>query len=108
LMPRKVLRIVARELLRLMAWGNRVEGHAKKGWIVVPIRLREKLEIHSGAAVAFLEAEGRLILQPITKKYVAKLREALQGEPAALQTLLRERKRGSERGKCLRATRADC
>ncbi len=67
----------------------------QNGRIVIPIKLREKLGIHRGTAVSFREKEGQLILQPITKKYVAKLRGVLKGEPAVLKTLLRERKRES-------------
>jgi AbrB family looped-hinge helix DNA binding protein len=65
----------------------------QKGRIVIPIKLRRKLGIHRGTAVTFLDEDGRLILQPITKKYVAKLRGVLRGEPSVLKMLLRERKR---------------
>jgi AbrB family looped-hinge helix DNA binding protein len=65
----------------------------QKGRIVIPIKLRRKLRIHRGTAVTFLDEDGRLILQPITKKYVAKLRGVLRGEPSVLKMLLRERKR---------------
>jgi len=65
----------------------------QRGRIVIPVELRNKLGIHRGTAVTFLEEDGRLILQPITKKYVAKLRGVLKGEPSMLKTLLRERKR---------------
>jgi AbrB family looped-hinge helix DNA binding protein len=65
----------------------------RKGTIVIPIKLRKKLGIHCGTAVTFLEEDGRLILQPITKKYVAKLRGVLKSELSVLKTLLRERKR---------------
>jgi AbrB family looped-hinge helix DNA binding protein len=65
----------------------------QKGRVVIPIELRKKLGIHRGTAVTFLEEDGRLILQPITKKYVSKLRGVLKSEPSVLKTLLRERKR---------------
>jgi AbrB family looped-hinge helix DNA binding protein len=69
----------------------------QQGRIVIPIKLRKKLGIHRGTAVIFLEEGGRLILQPITKKYVGKLRGVLKGEPSVLQTLLRERKRETQK-----------
>jgi len=59
--------------------------------VVIPIKFRKKLGIHRGTAIAFLEDDGRLILQPITKKYVAKLRGVLKGEPSVLKSLFRER-----------------
>jgi AbrB family looped-hinge helix DNA binding protein len=82
--------VVLQEIDGMRANVSRV---TQNGRIVIPIKLREKLGIHRGTAVSFLEKDGQLILQPITKKYVAKLRGVLKGEPSMLKTLLRERKR---------------
>jgi len=49
--------------------------------------------MHRGPTVYFLGEDGRLILRPLTKKYVAKLRRASKGEPSLLKRLLRERRR---------------
>ncbi len=65
----------------------------QNGRVVIPIKLREKLRIRRGTAVVFLEEDGQLILQPITKKYVARLRGVLKSEPSVVRTLPRERKR---------------
>jgi AbrB family looped-hinge helix DNA binding protein len=71
----------------------RVSKVTQKGRVVIPIELREKLGIRRGTAITFLEKDGRLILQPIAKKYLAKLRGVLKGEPSVSKALLRERKR---------------
>jgi AbrB family looped-hinge helix DNA binding protein len=65
----------------------------QKGQIVIPSKLRKKLGIREGTPVTFLEEDDRLILQPLTKEYVSKLRGVLKGEPSPLKTLLQERKR---------------
>jgi bifunctional DNA-binding transcriptional regulator/antitoxin component of YhaV-PrlF toxin-antitoxin module len=65
----------------------------QEGHVVIPIKLRKKPEIHDGTAVISLEEDGRLILRPTTKKYVAKLRRVSKGEPSVLKRPLRERRR---------------
>ena len=65
----------------------------QKGQVVIPMKLRKKLGIREGTLVTFLEEDDRLILQPLTRAYVANLRGMLKGDPSSLKTLLRERKR---------------
>jgi AbrB family looped-hinge helix DNA binding protein len=72
---------------------TKVSRVTQKGQVVIPMKLRKKLGIRKGTAVAFLEEDDRLILQPLTKEYIARLRGMLKGEPSPLKTLLRERKR---------------
>jgi AbrB family looped-hinge helix DNA binding protein len=64
-----------------------------KGQLVIPAKLRRKYSIHKGTQVAFLEDQGRLILQPITPEFIRSLRGSLQDGPSALDSLLEDRKR---------------
>ena len=64
-----------------------------KGQLVIPAKLRRKYSIRKGTQVAFLEDQGRLILQPITPEFIRSLRGSLQAGSSALDSLLRDRKR---------------
>ncbi len=64
-----------------------------KGQLVIPARLRRRFGIRKGTLVSFLEANGHLILQPVTREFIRSLRGSLKGEPSALKYLLEERKR---------------
>jgi AbrB family looped-hinge helix DNA binding protein len=68
-----------------------------KGQLVIPARLRKKYSIRKGTKVAFLEDQGRLILQPITSEFIAKLRGSLKGKPSALAYLLKSRREERDR-----------
>ncbi len=46
--------------------------------------------------MALTEDEGRIILQPITKKYIQRLRGSLKGELSALK-FLKESRRAAHR-----------
>jgi AbrB family looped-hinge helix DNA binding protein len=65
-----------------------------KGRLVIPSKLRRKYSIGKGTKVAFVEKKNRLILQPLTPKFIRSLRGSLSGGPSALEYLLPERKRG--------------
>lgn len=67
-----------------------------KGQLVIPAKLRRKYSIRKGTQVAFLEDQGRLILQPITAEFIRSLRGSLQGGSSALAALLEDRKRERE------------
>ena len=41
-----------------------------KGQVVIPVDLRRKFQIEEGTRVAFLEEEGRLLLQPVTDEFI--------------------------------------
>jgi AbrB family looped-hinge helix DNA binding protein len=49
-----------------------------RGQLVIPASLRRKLGIETGTQVVIWEAEGRLVLQPITRTFVRQLRGALK------------------------------
>lgn len=50
-----------------------------KGQIVIPVEIRRKFGIEEGTKLAFIEDEGRLILQPITDEFISSLRGILAG-----------------------------
>jgi AbrB family looped-hinge helix DNA binding protein len=64
-----------------------------KGQLVIPARLRRRFGIKRGTLVAFVEDDGRIIIQPVTREFIRGLRGSLKGEPSALDLLLQERKR---------------
>ena len=65
----------------------------QKGQVVIPSKLRKKLGIREGTQIAFIEEEERLLLQPLTEKYVKSLRGALKRGRSPLKALFDERKR---------------
>jgi AbrB family looped-hinge helix DNA binding protein len=69
---------------------SRVSG---KGQVVIPSKLRKRLGIREGTQVVFTEEESRLVLQPLTKGYIAKLRGILAGAPSPLKTILEDRRK---------------
>ena len=66
-----------------------------KGQVVIPAALRRKFGIEPGTKVHIYEDEGRIVLEPITKGYIKKVRGMLKGS-RALQTLMEERARERE------------
>lgn len=49
-----------------------------KGQVVIPARLRRRFGIKKGTVVAFVEENGRLIIQPITQDFIRDLRGSLE------------------------------
>jgi AbrB family looped-hinge helix DNA binding protein len=41
-----------------------------KGQIVIPADIRRKFKIDEGTRIAFLEEQGRLLLQPVTDEFI--------------------------------------
>ncbi len=64
-----------------------------KGQLVIPARLRRRFGIKKGTLITFVEDNGRIIVQPVTREFIRGLRGSLKGEPSALRGLLEERKR---------------
>ncbi len=64
-----------------------------KGQLVIPARLRRRFGIKKGTLVTFVEDNGRIIVQPVTREFIRRLRGSLKGEPSALAALLEERQR---------------
>ena len=65
----------------------------QKGQVLVPVKLRRSLGIRNGTPAAVFEEDRRIILQPITPEYVARVRGSLKGTPSILKILLKERKK---------------
>jgi len=64
-----------------------------KGQLVIPARLRRRFGIKKGTLVTFIEDDGRIIVQPVTREFIRGLRGSLKGEPSTLEVMLEERKR---------------
>ncbi len=64
-----------------------------KGQLVIPARLRRRFGIKRGTLITFVEDDGRIIVQPVTREFIRGLRGSLKGGRSALKILLDERKR---------------
>ena len=74
-----------------------METHATvKGQIVIPVELRRKYGIKAGTKIHIYEENGRIILQPVTREFIASVRGSLKGS-GALQFLEEERRLDRER-----------
>jgi AbrB family looped-hinge helix DNA binding protein len=67
-----------------------------KGQIVIPAALRRKYGISAGTKIQFYEENDRIILQPVTREYIDKVRGMFKGS-GALKALMEDRKRERER-----------
>lgn len=69
-----------------------------KGQVVIPASVRRKLGIKTGTRiqVELDEANGQIILKPITREYIHSLRGKFRGA-GLLDNLVRERKLDKER-----------
>jgi len=63
-----------------------------KGQVVIPRRLREELEIEEGTKAVVYRQANHLVLKPITRARIRKLRGSLKGT-GAMKVLLAERQR---------------
>jgi AbrB family looped-hinge helix DNA binding protein len=50
-----------------------------KGQVVIPVELRRRFQIDEGTKVAFLEEDGRLLLQPVTDEFIDGMQGVLAG-----------------------------
>jgi len=50
-----------------------------KGQIVIPVNVRRQFNINEGTRVAFLEEEGRLVIQPVTDEFIEEMQGILGG-----------------------------
>jgi AbrB family looped-hinge helix DNA binding protein len=65
-----------------------------KGQLVVPSGLRRRYGIKPGTRINFLEENGRIIFQPVTRDYIRTFRGRFKlqlGETSATQDLAEER-----------------
>lgn len=63
-----------------------------KGQVVIPRRLRQELEIEEGTKAIVYRQADHLILKPITRSHINRLRGSLKGT-GAMKEFLSERKR---------------
>ena len=64
-----------------------------KGQVVIPAPLRRRLGIKKGTVVSFLEENGHIVVQPVTREFIRRLRGSLKGVPSPLEHLLEERRK---------------
>lgn len=69
-----------------------------KGQIVIPKKIRRSLGITKGSKVAFIEKDGKIILQPLNKGYFESLAGVLGTEGRVLKSLMRDKKNERELG----------
>ena len=67
-----------------------------KGQVVIPVSMRRKCGIKAGTKIHIYEENGRIVLQPITREYIRKVRGMFKGS-GALKVLMAERKRERNR-----------
>jgi AbrB family looped-hinge helix DNA binding protein len=67
-----------------------------KGQIVVPAKMRSKYRIKKGTKVAFLEQNGKLMIQPLDENYFESLAGILGTEGEMLKSLMEDKKRERE------------
>ena len=66
-----------------------------KGQVVIPVALRRKYGITVGTKVHIYEENDRIILQPVTRETIRKVRGMFKGA-GALKALVADRKRERE------------
>ena len=69
-----------------------------KGQIVIPVELRRKYGITEGTKIVVVDNGNEIVLRPVTRERVAKLRGILKGS-GALDVLIEERQKDREKGK---------
>ncbi len=67
-----------------------------KGQVVVPANIRRKFGIKKGTKIAFIEQNGKLIIQPLDKNYFESLAGILGTEGRMLKSLMDDKKRERE------------
>ena len=68
----------------------------QKGQIVVPSKIRAKYSLKRGVKVAFIEQNGKLILQALDKNYFDSLAGIIGTEGDMLKSLMDDKKRERE------------
>ena len=64
-----------------------------KGQLVVPADIRKRYGLKQGTKVYFIEREGEIVFQPVTKEYIRSLCGILTSETPVTKELLKERAR---------------
>jgi AbrB family looped-hinge helix DNA binding protein len=64
-----------------------------KGQLVIPAKIRRRYNIKTGTRVNFIEDNGKIILQPVTREYIESFRGIFKrkpGEKPVTQELIEE------------------
>jgi AbrB family looped-hinge helix DNA binding protein len=67
-----------------------------KGQIVVPVKIRRKFGIKKGTKVAFMEQNGKLMIQPLDKSYFESLAGILGTNGKMMKSLMEDKKKERE------------
>lgn len=67
-----------------------------KGQIVVPVKIRRKFGIKKGTKVAFIEQNGKLLIQPLDKSYFESLAGILGTNGKMMKSLMEDKKKERE------------
>ncbi|MGA9363808.1 MAG: AbrB/MazE/SpoVT family DNA-binding domain-containing protein [Bacteroidota bacterium] len=67
-----------------------------KGQIVIPKKIRKNLGITKGSKVAFIEKDGKIVLQPLNKNYFEGMAGVLGTEGRLLKSLMDDKKKERE------------
>lgn len=70
---------------------------SSKGWIVIPIELRKKYDLHEGARVMLVDYGGVLAIVPAMSSPIKQARGMIKGGKSLLIALREERERERER-----------
>lgn len=65
-----------------------------KGQLVIPAKIRRRYNIKAGTRINFVEEEGRIYMQPVTREYIRSFRGIFKlkaGEKRATQELMEDR-----------------
>jgi len=88
------------ELHQLGESGMRRTKINAKGQVTIPAELRERLGIEKGTRINWKEERGRLVLTPMTERFIDECMGILKpapGEPSAFDELFAERERERKR-----------
>ncbi len=67
-----------------------------KGQVVVPAKIRRKFGIKKGTKIAFIEQNGKLLIQPLDKNYFETMAGILGTNGDMLKGLMEDKKRERE------------
>ena len=67
-----------------------------KGQIVVPVKIRRRFGIKKGTKVAFIEQNGKLMIQPLDKSYFESLAGILGTSGKMMKSLMEDKKKERE------------
>ncbi|MFZ1978415.1 MAG: AbrB/MazE/SpoVT family DNA-binding domain-containing protein [Bacteroidota bacterium] len=67
-----------------------------KGQLVVPAKIRRKFGIKKGTKIAFVEQNGKLMIQPLDKNYFEDLAGILGTDGDMLKGLMEDKKKERE------------